>query len=463
MIGYKAHKIKEKAVKADLSDVLCYLISGKGNSFYARILAAMQIQEDRRISSMAVILKNRYIALAHNMEWLRRADYEEVIATVEHEALHVVLEHIPRKLAQAANYQNEEEKKRFFRVTPFAEDMAVNCLLEDSNERVRDWAKSFRAEFVNAKKMPDEKSLEEFNKREHSEGGWVLPDMPPFGLPQDMTYEWYLREMMKRDKQDGEFSDFLKAMGPGAGGIQLHIDAHGVWEQLMSGLSDEEKMGLSSEIEQRVKEMVKKAVEEHSRSRGSVPSFLQELINKLLTPPRIPWTQVLRDKVVNTKRWKWQRSISRPNRRHVGMPLLCPFPGRRKDRTFTVVFCIDTSGSMGAPQLELALNELQHMQKTDREIEITVIECDAAVGKEYVLHYNTEVQFNLTGRGGTEFDPALKRAKELKPDIVFYYTDGYAPAPDPDSRVACPFVWLIAPYGHNPDENWGSVLVMEDR
>lgn len=459
-----------------MSQALCYLVSGKGNNFYARVITALQIRESKAIPYMAVALEGRYIVLLYNEGWIEKADFDEVVAVTEHEALHVVLEHIPRKLQLAATFQKDEEKKRFILVTPFAEDMADNCLLSKSNEWVRTGD--------NAKH-------------------WVWPEDKPFELPRDKTYEWYVRQLMEKDEESeqsgeakaegkddggdgGELHDFLEKNSPNAeGGKFKMLVNHKDWEKFMQGLSDEEKEGLANELKLKIQGVVKKAVDDHHKARGTLPAFLQELIDRLLEPPKVPWTQILRDKVINTKRWKWRRSISRPNRRKVGVTeelkakqasgeedVLAflrsisppsPFPGRSKDRSFTCAFCIDTSGSMGERELQIALSELQHLQKADKDIEITIIEADVSIGKEYTVGPTTELNYQLTGRGGTDFNYALKRARELKPDICFYYTDGYAPAPELENRVACPMVWLISPNGTIPDENWGYKLVMTDK
>ena len=462
-------------MEADLSQALCYLVSGKGNNFYARVITALQIRRSKEFPYMAVALEGRYIVLLYNPDWIEKAEFDDVVATTEHEALHVVLEHIPRKLQLAATYQKEDERKRFMLVTPFAEDMADNCLLVKSN----DWV-------------------------QQNPKGWVWPDEKPFDLPRDKTYEWYVKKLMEKDEQSeesgkqkeqgnddggdgGAFHKFLEANSPNSsGGKYKLIVNHKDWEKLLNNLSDEEKEGLSNELKMKIQGLVKKAVDDHHKARGTLPAFLQELIEKLLEPPIVPWTQILRDKVINTKRWKWKRSIARPNRRKVGVmeelrkrqrnkddeELLTflrginppsPFPGRSKDKTFTCAFCIDTSGSMGERELQIALSELQHLQKADKDIEITIIEADVSIGKEYTITSTSELNYQLTGRGGTDFNFALKRARELKPDICFYYTDGYAPAPDPENRVACPMVWLISPRGTIPDENWGYILEMRDK
>ena len=72
--------------------------------------------------------------------------------------------------------------------------------------------------------------------------------------------------------------------------------------------------------------------------------------------------------------------------------------------------------------------------------------------------------YPVHGRGGTDFRPALRTVKELKPkpDIVFYMTDGdgVAPATPPQNIEV---VWCIVPtpYGRRP-ATWGHLVVVSD-
>ena len=240
------------------------------------------------------------------------------------------------------------------------------------------------------------------------------------------------------------------------------VRVHAPWIEICSKLTDEEKEATAHEVEQHTKYVVGKAVEDHLKGQGDLPGHIKEYIKKLLEPPLISWRKLLRDRVVSTKRYRWVRSVTRANRRHVGTGLM-PFPGRAKERTFNVVFMIDTSGSMSTPELEMALVELQALQAADPDIRITIIEADVRIHREYEVGPKDEIHPNFLGRGGTSFDLALARAREIKPDIAFYYTDGGASAPAVENRVACPFIWLITPDGVVPDSEWGDSLKMKDR
>jgi hypothetical protein len=230
----------------------------------------------------------------------------------------------------------------------------------------------------------------------------------------------------------------------------------GSLDSIPNDKSVEGQLSLADELRGKLKALITKAVEEHNKNRGTLPAGLQEKIDALMKDPIIPFTKILRNWVVATQKYRRKRSPMRMRRRTMGIPELCSFPGSSKERKFTVVWCIDTSGSMGSDELMLGLNELRGLQKADPEILIHIIEADASVEHEYILDRpETKINYDVHGRGGTAFDPALIRAQQLRPDICFYFTDGYAPAPKLESRVSCPFAWIITPRGVCPDKNWG--------
>lgn len=144
-----------------------------------------------------------------------------------------------------------------------------------------------------------------------------------------------------------------------------------------------------------------------------------------------------------------------------------PFPGIRHSNKFTIVYAVDTSGSMSSDDLKLGLSELQHIQKSDSEVRIVVMQADAQVAHEYEINATDEIDFKIYGRGGTDFEPVFERVQELlhssekAPDILIYATDGYAPPPS--IKLPIPVVWLITPTGRPVCSEAGNItLVMKD-
>ena len=159
----------DKEERRNLSTAMSYLVHPRrGRNFYARIVSALQVQQSDWVWSMAVQLIKRMYVLLWNPRWLQEAEFPYIVGIVEHEALHVILEHIPRQLKMSSEL-DEKDKKVFHAVMPFSADMAVNSLLMESNE----WM------------------------REHKAQAMILPTHEAFGLPMGKSFEWYSRALMK--------------------------------------------------------------------------------------------------------------------------------------------------------------------------------------------------------------------------------------------------------------------------
>lgn len=425
-----------------MSQALTYLVHPKfGRNFYAMTLAPLMRVETKKVFAMAVGATARRLVLSYNPDWVNESQFEYVVGVLEHEALHLVLEHLPRSLRMRAVLSGRELEWFEKAIDQYASDMAANSLLTKSNRWMR------------------ENKFDEMIRPEH------------YGLPPDKSYEWYVRALLEKvSKNPEDMDDMVSALGGDTGGgpsdkPPVYSDwahAHDLWNETCASLSDEERESLASELDRQTRALVKKVVHDYQKSCGRLPAHLQSVIEVVLEPPKIPWTRLLRAVVTTTKKCKWRRSTARPNRRYVGTPRLFDFPGAVEDRVFHVVFAVDTSGSMGDPELAAGFNELQHLQKADPDIRITVIEADAQVQKVYEIGARDVVDPKFHGRGGTDFNPALIEAKRHKPDIMFYYTDGFAPRPRVANRVKCPFFWLLTKDSTEPDPDWGRRLLMED-
>jgi predicted metal-dependent peptidase len=226
-------------------------------------------------------------------------------------------------------------------------------------------------------------------------------------------------------------------------------------DELLSMPADDANIALS-EAEAQLKETVTKAAQETLKARGTIPGHLEDLIKKL-SQSTVNWIALLRNAIINAIRTNKKRSMKRPNRRSFGIPGGFHFPGKSKDKTFSVVFLVDTSGSMGNEELGQAIGELETLRKVNKSMTITVIEADVVIHKEYELEVGQEVQRNMLGRRGTDFNLALARAKELNPGICFYFTDGFGGEVQIENRVKCPFYWIVTPNGTQPD-SWGRCI-----
>jgi hypothetical protein len=85
---------------------------------------------------------------------------------------------------------------------------------------------------------------------------------------------------------------------------------------------------------------------------------------------------------------------------------------------------IDTSGSVSSDNLVEFLGQLLHIHKTGHEV--TVMECDAKITN--ILKYKGDKEIAITGRGGTDFQPAIDYFNQ---HIDFFHNRGYNSYHDP--------------------------------
>jgi predicted metal-dependent peptidase len=473
-----------------LSEAFTFLVSTKQRNFYARVINALVRIEKPGLNTMAVGLDQdgRYV-FYYDPEFIKKCSLQELVLSCEHEVYHLILGHIPRYLELLTGLVDPEERRKFRAVMNIAADCAGNELLRTEPKFKEQWGKWF------------------YGSEETGGRAFLVPET--FGLPMAQPFEVYqfllLRDAKKVSKTLGSVTmTAISVPMPGAGegqggetpeqetkspgskseqspkkgkGETPHVlldvyfngqtrGAHQFWDQGISSKSSDEIQGLADKLRQQAKNTIRDAVNEHIKSRGTLPAGMKDLITQLLKPPTIPWPELLRNYCVRTRQTKIGRGMARPSRRMFGIPDVLPFPGRARDRKFTVYFALDTSGSMSMQACQMGLVELCHLAKADADITIYVMYCDTRIGKLYKVTSVDDVDWTVVGRGGTDFnEPFIKIQQLLRTDragdIMIYATDGYAPAPEPASRIPIPVVWLITPTGVEPSPGYGVHIRME--
>ena len=218
----------------------------------------------------------------------------------------------------------------------------------------------------------------------------------------ESIYEELIKEIRKNQKLNT-----LRGFGRG------DIISHGIGKKCTtySGMSLDEfcKSALAQGLEYHI-----------SSDRGYIPVGLIEEI-RALSMPVIPWD-------VELARWldcfipliERHRSYARPSRRQGSTPDI-PRPRYVKDnvndesRTFGVV--IDTSGSMNAKLIGMALGSIASYAAAREVPLVRVIFCDArAYDAGYMAPEEIAGRVEVKGRGGTILQPAvnlLERAKDF--------------------------------------------------
>jgi predicted metal-dependent peptidase len=172
------------------------------------------------------------------------------------------------------------------------------------------------------------------------------------------------------------------------------------------------------------------------KSRGLLPGGWQRWADQALAGPTIPWRRVLASAVrraIAHAAGCHDYTYRRPGRRRI--PRIVTPAMRRPLVTVAVV--VDTSGSMGQPEIDAALAEVRGVIQAAGigSRRLVVLACDAAVGA--VSRVSRVDEVHLVGGGGTDMRVgiAAAEASRPRPDVVVVLTDGYTPWPEHPTRA----------------------------
>lgn len=205
---------------------------------------------------------------------------------------------------------------------------------------------------------------------------------------------------------------------------------------------------------------VAQAVREHARNgsaRGTIPADLVRWAEETLAPPVVDWRKHLSALVRDAIAYRpgaidltWRR----PSRRQAGIgygPGRPVVPGLHAPQPRVGVI-LDTSGSMGGPQLTAVVAEIQGvLRQANASIYLAVV--DAALHFAGKVSTITGVRQAMRGGGGTNLLPAFEALAHERVDVVVVCTDGYIGDTYP-TKTHYKTVWCIvgndsfeAPYG----------------
>lgn len=223
------------------------------------------------------------------------------------------------------------------------------------------------------------------------------------------------------------FNDLLKeeqeTNGQGGGGDGDGFDEHD-WEDA-ENFSAEEKKELAEQVTRALRQgqLLQKKV---GKGTGGLPRELEELLY-----PKVDWRKSLREFVRSICMGKDTATWRKPNRRYLSMDIC--MPSMVGESVGKVVLGVDTSGSMGK-ELNRAVSEAQAIINEVHPETVELLYWDYCVsghetytkGTGTALHQETEIK----GGGGTnpECVPQYMKEKNIKPELVIMFTDGYVPS-----------------------------------
>ena len=229
-------------------------------------------------------------------------------------------------------------------------------------------------------------------------------------------------DLLKQEQQEnGGGSDGNGEGEPGSGGGQ-GFDEHD-WEGAKA-LSKEAQEQLAKDVDQAIRQGQIAAQKMHGKGGGNMTRELLDMLN-----PKADWRELLREFVSSVCAGRDFSSWRKPNRRFLPQDII--MPSLVSERVGHMVIGIDTSGSIGGPELTQFLTEVMAIAEKVNPDKVDLIYWDAHVAGHEV--YNSATLSTLVdstkpkGGGGTDPTcvPDYLAKHGIKPECVVMLTDGY--------------------------------------
>lgn len=221
------------------------------------------------------------------------------------------------------------------------------------------------------------------------------------------------------------------------------IDDHQLWSEAGST-----PLRLGEEV---VRRLVEQAWKE---SQGEIPGELQSLVKEWLTPPALPWPQILRQFIATAGRSGRISTWKREHRRFAHVT-----PGQRQERRLNLLIAVDVSDSTNQQELREAFAREVLQIARGRASRITLLYSGSCIQKIETFSGQRQVAEVYSGGGFTDLRPVFTYARAMlpRPAAVIYLTDGYGEAPE---QADFPTLWVLTADGRQP-ALWGVALRLE--
>ncbi len=253
---------------------------------------------------------------------------------------------------------------------------------------------------------------------------WPLPpgsattESFTFPLEPDMTLEWYYDTLFEhRDEIPDEM------MRDPAG------------EDAPASSDDQEEAIGEHELAKAVRDARDRSGEDFSLVPTEIQALVESMVDNL--QPTVDWRRVIRLFAASSRRTRISNTLRRPSKRYG------TYPGIKVKRLHRLAVIIDTSGSVKDAAFSEFFTEVHAIWRQGSQV--TIVEADNQVRTSW--DYLGSRPEKASGRGGTNFDPALQWLTDAVPryDAAVYFTDGKAAAPK--IRPPCAVLWVLPPDG----------------
>ncbi len=331
----------------------------------------------------------------YNSRFIMKLKPKEVEFLVAHEILHVVYDHMGRRLSRDPQIWN------------IADDYVVNADLK--RHKV--------GEFITT--VP------------------CLYESKYDGKPAEEVYDDLMKNVQKISLDDL---------------IDQLLDDHMDGDEGADGDDGDEKDGkgkakrpsMSQEERDRVRQEVKQAIISAAQGAeaGTLPKGVERLI-KDTTNPVMPWRELIQTNLTSAIRNDY--SWARPSRRSWHMDAI--MPGMTPGEEIDVTVAIDMSGSISEKQASMFLGEIGGMMGSFSGYKVHVFCFDTKTYNPADFdsdNMDSIDEYQPAGGGGTDFDVIFEYLKDndISPKRLIVFTDGY-PCGSWGDPEYCDTTWII--------------------
>lgn len=344
-------------------------------AYYSRVIARMARQVSKDIPYMAVGISKTGWVLYYNPDGIAKMTFDQLCYVMKHEILHVILKHHARSIAGIGGKVDIQP------LDNTAMDLSINGMLGSDMGL-----------------------------------GGVHPGEGEFAdLPNGKSYEWYYKELYKKQGKSPKGGKGPQGNDPGAPGTAEGPDGPLTWAaHALKGLPDK--------MQEAVVNAVLTQAWKETKARGDIPAELEAILEEVMKS-KYNWKAELRNWAGEYYVTGQRLSRKRMNRRN---PIFGMIPGYVNEYCAKIMVALDTSGSMDKSYMQLLMGEVKSMG-----IPVIFVQCDAAIHeKPIVISPYKKFDMGVKGGGGTDFRPVFDLAKKENCNGVIYLTDMYGTFPE---------------------------------
>lgn len=388
---------------------------------------------DPRLSNVLTRITEKGIELLYNPVYVIKATESELKYHILHECIHLIYRHAYR----FAVSEDQVDTKQLRKKTPETEmpvapaksaDLAADLIVN------RDVSEILGTDVVDHCKGLLCKDLKALGYEDRDRGYYygekkTLNEKESESLEQEIL-DTYTHVKSSKDSGNNQG----QGQSPSGSGGQGDGDGDGD-EPKMDGESQSNVNGkevhkhcvvdtqnpLQKQLGQHfVEEMIKNAVKQAGGSgQGHMPSNLENELEAICNPPKKDWKAILNNYVQASIPAQSTKTWANLNRK---FPYL--LKGKKKRRVPLIGLVMDTSGSVSDAAIRAFYREIDSIRKVTKT-DIELIQCDAEISNNKIISYKEKMVWDVKGRGGTEFIPALEYFDKTKrrPDVVVFFTD----------------------------------------